>query len=146
MSVDNLSQYSGIPADTIEHWLSLPPAAIYEDSDYLSWVTSLNEQILSATLPEVRAIYDSSLAEIKERYHLSDTIMSAHTLGNWVLGFLKFPDRMRDMLDRHTSVSPSMVASALPEMAALLDAMNDDGGRAEWQRALVLFSIPITIS
>ena len=146
MSVDTLAQYSGIPVETIKYWLSLSPTVIYQDEDYLSWVTGLNADILADNLLAVRAIYESGLDTIKARHGLSDTIMSAHTLGNWVLGFLKFPDRLSDLLGHHASVSNVVMANALPELAVLLNDLEDEAGRVEWQRALILLSIPLMVS
>jgi hypothetical protein len=146
MSVDALAQYSGIPADTITQWLSLPPEAIYKDTGYLSWVKKLDEKLLSNNLPAVRSIYDTGLDVLKARHGLSDTIMGAHTLGNWVLGFLKFPEQLPDLLERHASVPAGVVANALPELAIMLNSIDDDAGRAEWQRALILFSIPLMVA
>lgn len=143
MSVDTLAQYSGIPAETIKQWLSLSPESIYRDTGYLAWVKDLDEDLLTDNLKAVRAIYESDLDAIKSRHGLSDTIMGAHTLGNWVLGFLKFPDQLPDLLERHASVPGTVVANVLPELAVLLNKIEDDAGRAEWQRALILFSIPL---
>ncbi len=146
MSVDTLAQYSGIPAETIKYWLSLPPKSIYENEDYLSWVKGLDANLLTDNLKPVRAIYEAGLDTIKARHGLSDTIMGAHTLGNWVLGFLKYPDQLPDLLERHASVPNAVVANALPELAALLNGLEDEDARAEWQRALILFSIPLIVS
>lgn len=138
-----LATYAHIPVSEIERVMSLTPEAIYQDEVYQAWITSLDTRLLSHELPYARAAYDKGLALIKQKHELIGTIMSGHTLCNWVLGFLMYPEKMRDMLDYHVSVSPAVVASILPELITLLDDM--PAGREEWQRALVIFSLPLLV-
>ena len=121
--------------------LALSPADVYTDPVYQDVVARLDADLLRQTLVHVRAAYEDGLGPIKEKYGLSNTIMSGFTLGNWVLGFLTSPDHLNDMLDRHAALSQDVIAAALPELVDLLDDL--PAGRAEWQCALVAFSLPL---
>ncbi len=72
---------------------------------------------------------------------LSGTIMSGYTLCNWVLGFLKQPTGMADVLKYHASVPSGKIAASLPELLELPDETRV--GSAEWKKALVVFSLPM---
>jgi hypothetical protein len=138
-----LATYAQVPVDEVERLMSLRPEAIYQDTTYQAWITSLDTILLSRELPHARAAYDRGLNPIKEKYKLAGTIMSGHTLCNWVLGFLMYPEKLRDMLDHHAAVPVQSVAAALPELLALLEEM--PSGREEWQRALVIFTLPLLV-
>ncbi len=69
--------------------------------------------------------------------------MSGYTLVNWVLGFMMYPERMRDMLSVHASVSSGVVADMLPHLVDLLEKLPEN--REDWQRALLIFSLPLVV-
>lgn len=141
MQPQAIADLMGLSVDEVERLLALNPAAIYEDAAYLRVVHTLDTGVLRATLQAVRDIYEDGLPPIKEKYGLSDTIMSGYTLGNWVLGFLTAPDHLNDMLERHASIPTDVIEDALPELVDLLEDLSN--GKDEWQRALVTFSLPL---
>lgn len=138
-----LATYAQVPVREVERLLSLHPEAIYQDTVYQGWIANLDTKLLSRELPHARAAYDSGLNLIKHKYNLTGTIMSGHTLCNWVLGFLMYPSKLRDMIEHHAAVPVESVAAALPELIALLDDI--PSGREEWQRALVIFTLPLLV-
>ncbi len=140
MLVDRLAQELETTPDEIERLLTLDATALYDDPGYQAFVDRLRGDVLEATVAQVRAAYDRGLPEIKARYALSDTVMSGYTLANWVLGFMMYPDQIRDMLDRHRSVPPDVVSATLPE---LLDLLDDANVAPEWKHALATFSLPL---
>ncbi|HEC24115.1 MAG TPA: hypothetical protein ENI95_14480 [Chloroflexi bacterium] len=141
MLEEQLAHHSGIPTETIEYLLSLTPEEVYQDVVYRRLVSRLDVDELHRTLTVAREVYDEGLEAIKEKYNLSGTIMSGYTLCNWVLGFLKQPTEMADVLKYHASVPSSKIAASLPELLELLDEMRV--GSAEWKKALVVFSLPM---
>jgi hypothetical protein len=141
MQPKSIAVYMGISVDEAGRLLALSPAAVYDDSAYQDAVNRLDVDLLRHTLVHVRAAYENGLDPIKEKYGLSDTVMSGFTLGNWVLGFLADPDHMNDMLERHARIPTDVIENALPELVGLLEDIPE--GRAEWQRALVTFSLPL---
>lgn len=140
MLVDRLAQELNTTPDEIERLLALNAVALYDEPTYQAFVKQLHGDVLEETVPQVRAAYDRGLPAIKARYKLSDTVMSGYTLANWILGFMMYPDRMRDMLDRHQNVPADVVAAALPD---LLDLLDEAGVTQEWKQALVTFSLPL---
>jgi hypothetical protein len=138
-----IAAYTGLSTDDVTRLLALPPAAIYQDPAYQGVVNRLDATLLRRTLVHVRAAYDDGLASIKEKHGLTGTIMSGFTLGNWVLGFLNAPDHLNDMLDRHARIPENVIEAVLPELVALLDDLPE--ARAEWQCALVTFSLPLIV-
>jgi hypothetical protein len=144
MIAQSLSHYVGVSVGEFERLLSLSAEAMYNDPVYQSLISQLDAALLSSTLPYIRTVYEKYLPDIKERYGLAGTVMSGYTLCNWVLGFLMRPDRISDMLERHARVPTSAIINALPELAAVLDEA--EGGTAEWQKALVVFSMPLMVA
>jgi len=141
MIADLLAPYLHIPVGEFERLISLSPEEIYQDPTYQHLVAQLDQKVLSDTLPQARDVYEVGLPAIKDKFGWSGTVMSGYTLCNWVIGFLRYPEKMKDMLPRHERVASLQVADALPELASLLDALPE--GREEWQRALIVFSLPL---
>lgn len=141
MTPDELAHYAGISTQELERLLAMPAAAIYNDPDYIDLVTSLDREHLDRTAVHTRDAYDKYLPTIKEQFGLRGSIMSGYTLSNWVLGFLMYPERLSDMIKYHASLSPDMIARLLPHLVRLLDEVPE--GREEWQRALVILSLPL---
>ena len=141
MHPESIADTMGISVADAERLLALPPADIYADAVYHAVVECLDATLLHQTLKHVRAVYDEQLDPIKEKYGLSDTIMSGFTLGNWVLGFLASPDHLNDMLERHTQIPTDIIEDVLPELVDLMVELPE--GSAEWQCALVTFSLPL---
>jgi hypothetical protein len=138
---DLLATYLNVAPREVERLLALSPQAIYQDKGYLGLVGQLNSTQLNRTAEHAYEAYNQGLPPLKEQYGLSDSVMSGYTLCNWVLGFLMYPEQMRDMLERHAAVPTDTVAAMLPELIQLLDTM--PAGRDDWQRALIVFSLPL---
>jgi hypothetical protein len=141
MLSDNLAAYLDVAPEEVERLLTLAPHDMYDDPLYQDLLAQLDEVRLRDTLGHARALYDQGLPAIKVKFGWSDTVMSGFTLGNWVLGFLSYPQRLPDLVNYHRRLSGKAIAEALPELAGLLDAMPE--GRADWQRALVTLSLPL---
>lgn len=143
MDPQELADLLHISVEEVNHLLSLSPQAIYQDPLYRTLVQHMNSKRLHQSAPQARAAYNHSLDAVKEKYGLAGTVMSGYTLVNWVLGFLMMPERMVDMLERHSSVDRDVIANALPELVDILGDMGD--GREDWQHALVVFSLPLIV-
>ena len=141
MTSEELARYAGMSAHEIERLLALPAAKIYEDPVYRDMVASLDREHLDRTAKYARDVYDKHILALQEQYNLNSSLMGGYTLSNWVLGFLMYPKRMIDMLQYHTSLPPNMIATLLPQLVQLLDEVPE--GREEWQRALIIFSLPL---
>jgi len=143
MLTHSVAGYLGITDKEAERFLPLSPTQIFQDADYQALVANLDSTILHQTADYVRETYERGLPAIKEKYQWTNTVMGGYTLCNWVLGFLKYPERLPDLIERHARLSKSDIRRALPEITALLDALPE--GRTEWQRALTLFSLPLIL-
>ncbi|HEX3050048.1 MAG TPA: hypothetical protein VHP83_05280, partial [Aggregatilineaceae bacterium] len=126
-----------------ERLIALGPMRIFQDAGYQALVANLDSTILHQTADHAREAYEQGLPAIKEKYQWSNTVMGGYTLCNWVLGFLKYPQRLPDLIERHGRLVKSDMRSALPEIVALLADLPE--GCAEWQQALVLFSLPLIL-
>ncbi len=140
--VDILAQNLDITVEQVERWLAMPATAIYDDPAYQALIHQIDNAALERTQPQVRAVYETGLPPIKAKFQLQDTIMSGYTLSNWVLGFLMYPDRARDILGHHARIAPEVVYDVLPELVDLLDD-SADCDCTEWKRALLIFSLPL---
>lgn len=141
--IDLLSSYSGIPVSDLQSLFALAPIDIYQNGRYQELVSQIDQKALEQTLSFVRVIYDEYLPEIKDRYQLQRTVMSGYTLGSWLLGYISFPDKMVDLLDRHRKVPPQVIREVLPELLDLLETIPE--GAAAWQRAMVIVALPLMI-
>ena len=141
MLIQQLATYTGLPETEIERLLALSPVEIYDDPAYLALIPQLDEETLKASAAHVQQIYGEQLPSLKDKHRLGGTIMSSYTLVNWVLGFLMYPERLRDMLHYHQRLSTEQVAGMLPELFALLDDLPE--GRDAWKTALAVISLPL---
>ncbi len=141
MLIQQLATYTGLPEAEIERLLALSPTEIYDDPAYLALIPSLDAEMLKATAAQVQQIYADRLPALKDKHQLGGSIMSSYTLVNWVLGFLMYPERLRDMLHYHRKLSAQQVASMLPDLFELLNEMNE--GREAWATALAVISLPL---
>ena len=141
MLVAQFAQYLRIGSEEVEQLLSLQADMIYDDPLYKDLVQAIDTHELERSAHIVRALYEEHLNAIKTEFGLGDTVMSGYTLVNWTLGFIVYPDRMRDMLPVHAAVSPELVAKMLPHLLELLDQLEENGD--VWKRALLTFSLPL---
>jgi hypothetical protein len=140
-----LAHYIGVPPAKIARLLALTQQQIYSDAEYKSWLEQLDSAALYATLPHARQAYETHLPHfaqiLEEKYHLSRTPMSAFTLGNWLVGFLEYHDKLIDLSKMHGRLPRQAVIEMLPDMIGMLDDMPQ--GRADWQKALALMALPL---
>lgn len=141
MLAAKLAHHLNIPATEIERLLALPGESLYDNDVYQTLVADLDAAQIEATAQYARQAYNDHLPPIKAKYGLSDTIMSAYTLCNWVLGYIMYPDKLPDLLARHRRIPVETMRAALPELIDLLDDLPK--GREAWQRALIVFSLPL---
>lgn len=141
MHAEEIAEVLHITEAEARRLLALAPETMYQDPGYQALVRQLEPNHLHKTAPQARAVYMHSLDPVKEKYGLSDTIMSGYTLVNWVLGFLMAPDHLPDMLDRHAKLDRDTIAAVLPELVDILGDMEE--GSLDWQQALVVFSLPL---
>jgi len=140
-----LASYSHLPEAQIEDWLSQPSQVLLSDKNYYQAINKLNSNLLYQSLPEVREVYAQGLPAfqqaVTERYQLDFSVMSAYTLGNWLLGFLQHPEQLDMLVDRHLNLPLNVLRAEAPALLSLLDNMSQN--RQEWQKALALFMLPL---
>ena len=140
-----LSRYIGVSPGKVARLLTLSQQQVYADQEYLGWVNQLDAERLYDTLQYARSVYEAYMPEFSQ--HLSNqfgmhkTVMSAYTLGNWLVGFLQFPNTINGLTRMHQHIPRQAIADLLPRMLEVLQEM-PEGGR-EWQRALAILSLPL---
>ncbi len=143
----NLAEIIGIPQATVDRFLVMGAEAIYKDDEYMGLVRSLDGALMEDTLPDVREVYERHLsefvAELQAKYRLAQNPMSAYTLGNWVVGMLRYPETTNTLLKMHSEVPSQMIVDGLPHLIGFIEDL--DRGRTEWQRALCILSIPLML-
>lgn len=144
MIEQTLSHYIKVQPAQIVRLLNMTAAAIYADDEYKGWIASLNPDVLHDSLPHARSAYELSLPRftkvLKEKYGLSNTPMSAFTLGNWLVGFLRYPESIADMPSLHQRVPVEAFREMLPDMLKILDNVPDGD---QWQKAMALMALPM---
>ncbi|MCA9902210.1 MAG: hypothetical protein KC547_00020 [Anaerolineae bacterium] len=140
-----LAQYTKLPKAEIDRLLALSQDEIYNDATYLNQVRQLDAEYLYDTLPAARDIYAQYVPQynqiLSERFGLHNSVMSAFTLGNWLVGFLQFPTTLDGLSKFHKRLPKDAMAELLPDMLSVLDDMPQ--GSADWQKALALLSLPM---
>ncbi|MFP4323161.1 MAG: hypothetical protein ACLFTK_11970 [Anaerolineales bacterium] len=145
MLTKSLANYIGVSTRDVQTWLNMSAAGIYDDPAYQDLVYGLDRALLEETLSEARAVYEDALPEFQaalgSEYNFRNTPMSAYTLGNWLVGFLQYPDSLPELLDIHARIPQSVLTAGLPMLLSYLDDMPQGG--AEWQRALAILALPM---
>lgn len=118
---------------------------IYNDSAYLNQIRQIDTERLYETLPAARDIDAEYVPQynqiLSERFGLHNSVMSAFTLGNWLVGFLQFPKTLDNLSQHHKRLPKEAMAELLPHMLSVLEDMPH--GSADWQKALALLSMPM---
>lgn len=145
MNVQQIANYTGLDNNVIQRFMTMGAQNIYADADYVSALQSLDKGYLKETLPAARRAYEAHLGEfndsIHERYGLTTDLMSAFTLGNWVVGILEYPTEARKLVEMHNHVPSGAILDNLP---GILDILNEmPHGTREWQKALCLLAFPL---
>jgi hypothetical protein len=145
MNASEISAYTGLSESTVQRFLTMSVQNVYEDKDYIAALKLLNRDVLQNTLPAARTAYENHLEEfsdaIRSRYNLDSDVMSAFTLGNWVVGILEYPDQAKKLINMHARVPHQALVEHLPGILRILDEMQQ--GRTEWQKALCMLAFPL---
>lgn len=145
MDTQKIAAYTGLDSKVIQRFMTMSAQNIYADADYLAALQSLDKHYLKDTLPAARKAYEAHLGEfndaIHERYGLTTDLMSAFTLGNWVVGILEYPAEARKLVEMHNHVPTGAILDNLPGILDILNEMPQ--GTREWQKALCLLAFPL---
>lgn len=140
-----LADYIGVETRDVQRLLRMKQSRIYDDPTYQAWIAKLDANQLHQSLNEARAAYEKMLPQfsqqLSERYNMNNTPMSPFTLGNWLVGFLQYPDAIRELSQKHNRLPREAVIDMLPEMLSMMNGMKQ--GRADWQKALALMALPL---
>lgn len=125
--------------------MNLSGKQLLENKTYVAMLHDLDKDLLEATLPTVRDVYERHLPEfverVEQRYGLGATPMSAFTLGNWVVGALQFPDHTHSILEMHANIPREVFNNELQSLMDILEEVSQ--GKQEWQRAMCVFALPL---
>ncbi|MCU0463768.1 MAG: hypothetical protein MUF38_04280 [Anaerolineae bacterium] len=145
MLEDTLAHYIGANKDQINRLTRMKQSQVYSDPTYQAWVQQMDAGALHETLAHARAAYEEHLPQfaaiLSTRYGMSNTPMSSFTLGNWLVGFLQYPDSISNLSKMHQRIPQEAFREMLPEMIQMLDDLPT--GREGWQRALALMALPL---
>lgn len=148
MIADTLAKYINVPADAIQRLLSMSTSQIYQDAEYQTWIEKIDTRQLDNTLKQAREAYDKDLPRFNERlaqeYGVKAKPMSSYTLGNWVIGYLYYPEMAKNLPQVHNRLPQHVVTEMLPDLITALDEMPD--ASEEWQRALAVLALPLLAS
>ncbi|MBZ0279513.1 MAG: hypothetical protein K8L97_02150 [Anaerolineae bacterium] len=146
MLEDLLAHYIGIAPKDVQRLLEVQAQSIYEDNQYRQLVDTLDVKALEESLAETHMLLDKHVpgftaAIVKKYPQVPVTNMTSYSLGNWLVGFLKFPQALNKLLGMHMHIPPQPIREFLP---VLLDVFNElPYGGSEWQRALTLLAVPL---
>ncbi len=148
MNAELFAHHIGISVDDVQALFSLNRKEMLQNEYFLSLVSSIDAELLSASILSVRAVYDEQLPalvnHLRSNHGLTGKPMTSLTLGNWVIGFLHHPDDLFHLLDFHERVPAAIITEGLPHLLNMLDAVGE--GALEWKKALVLLSLPLMAS
>lgn len=140
-----LANYIGTDAEEIERLLGMSQNDIFADPTYVYWVRSLPQERLDRTLALARDNYATHMPEYHQhlaaQYGMPQPKMSAYTLGNWLVGYLQYPDMVVELPSIHHRLPREAVIDMLPTMLETLGEMPE--GAADWQRALAVLALPL---
>ncbi|MCA9914412.1 MAG: hypothetical protein KC496_13750 [Anaerolineae bacterium] len=145
MDVHEIAVYCKLPVELVAYFLSMPPAEVYRDEQYIRALYRLDLPRLRMTLPIVRSYYHEHLDDfaqyVEQTYHIDRGAMSAQTLGNWVVAFLDYPENALSMLEKHSHLPSALFDGGLEELLRLVEGLPE--ARDAWQQALCLLAFPL---
>jgi hypothetical protein len=147
VNTETIANYTGISLSEIKRFSNMGPYDIYKDPAYIAALKTLDRSYLESTLQLARAAYEKHIDafkdDVKARYGLDKTPMSAFTLGNWVVGVLQYPSSAHEILKLHKGIKGEVISGSLQELLDMLNEMPE--GAAEWQQALCMLSFPLML-
>lgn len=127
--------------------MSVGQAQLFDHPDYKALIEGLDIPLLEQTVPHAREAYrrqlDGFIQVLEDEYDLENPVMSPFTLGNWLVQFLYEQDKLPELLAKHERVPIEALRDGLPELLRMLDDIDDDAIRQEWQRAMCILSLPL---
>ncbi|MCA9914411.1 MAG: hypothetical protein KC496_13745, partial [Anaerolineae bacterium] len=127
MDASTIAYYTGLSEELVAEYLRLSAQEIYSDPQYIKALYALDKKYLRNTLGMVRDFYEAHLSEfadnLENRYHISRGSMSGFTLGNWVVGFLDYPEYAADLLKKHTNLPAEVFHGGLEDLLGLMDGL-----------------------
>lgn len=148
MLVNTLSQHLGASPAQIEQLLRYSGHRIQSDPTYLRLLDQVDSEKLGSSMVETRLYMDRVLPELvtvyKRRYELESFPLDGFMVSNWIVGYLHTPERLSDLLLRHTDIRKDVMQAALPEILDLLGGAPQHPGA--WQRAFATIAIPLIVA
>jgi hypothetical protein len=145
MNPQEIAQTIGISVDDVNYFLSMSAEELIQNADYIAMLKTLDKELLQQTLPEARMAYESGLpafqSDLNKRYNMSSRMMSAYTVGNWVVGALQYPENTEAILKMHSHVPGEAVVGGIWDLMEMVQGIPQ--GAEEWQRALCALSLPL---
>ncbi|NDJ54497.1 MAG: hypothetical protein GYB68_15620 [Chloroflexi bacterium] len=133
----------GIPDASLDRLATLSTRDLLADPTYREMLSSLDCDLLEATLPEARAALENNLPAIAERvvaeWALDRNPMSAYTLGNWVVAFARQPDHIEQLIHFHDRMPSQLFRDVLPEIVSLFNEM--PRGAEAWKYAITVLGL-----
>ena len=106
--------------------------------------STLNINTLHDSLHVVRQVLDDELpplvADIKAHYNLAEFPLSSYMLGNWVIGFLRYPSELHRLPDIHQNVDWNIIFETIPHILQILDHLPVDI-RDDWKKVFSLMAM-----
>jgi len=147
LDLTTLSQLTGIPITTIEYWQTLSAVQIVHNRDYIDALRDVDRLELESSFNEIRTRYQGHLVHFQrmlaQRYGVHHAPMFSEILGHWVLSAVEQPSYLEHVIKRHARMPREMISDGLPMLVDML--ASPSGERNEWQRAVVLLTLPMLL-
>lgn len=145
MNADAISHYTKLPLKEVQYWVNQSSLIVYNDKKYIAALKQIDVEYLQKTLPLVHQVYKETLPSLKEEmaeeFNISVHLMSAKTLGDWVVGVLRYPESSHELRSKHKKLNGQVIHDVLPTLLEILGDLPE--GAEEWQQALCLLSFPL---
>lgn len=147
MLSDVLAEYLAAPVDEVERLMTLPNGSVYDDPAYCTMLGEIDVRLLERTLTHAYAAYQVGLPQFTtmlRREYGVDAPLTSYTLGEWMIAFLKSPERLSEMTKLNMLVPRYVLWDTLPMLINILETMPNKTERQEWQKALTVLLLPLT--
>lgn len=145
MFEEALAEQLGVSLHDIQLFLSMPADELRKNALYQSLLEDIDADYLYGTLGEARRALDGILPGlvdyVKSKYHVAHFPLTSYMLGNWVVGFLNYPDELWRLSKIHRQIPPHIMHEVVPEVLAGLGEMST--GSSAWQRAFAVIVVPM---
>lgn len=147
--IEVFSQYLKLSSDSIQELLDYPTFFSVDLPEIRAVLSSLDFEVLRATLAEVEPIFIQHLPPfyqwLQSEQGVENVPDNPKHLKEWVISFLKNQERISRLIDLHRPVPLEVLERSVPRLVNLFDKLPTEVSRQEWKKATAFLCFAIVV-